>query len=196
MARVARRGYDALMNRIDPATRCPWCLGSEAYIAYHDAEWGVPVHDERLLFELLILEGAQAGLSWSTILNKRDGYRKAFDDFDARKIARYTEGKVARLLADPGIVRNRLKVAAAIHNAGVILRLSESHGSFAGWLNAHHPRDKAAWVTLFGKTFRFTGGEIVGEFLMSIGYLPGAHRADCPVHARIVAAAPAWMGVP
>src|SRR3974377_617412 len=114
--------------------RCPWCLGSEAYIRYHDLEWGVPVHDDRLLFEFLILEGAQAGLSWSTILNKRDNYRRAFDNFDPRKIARYDFRKVRKLPADPGIVRNRLKVAATIQNAKAFLAVQSEFGSFDAWL--------------------------------------------------------------
>lgn len=175
---------------------CDLAPGHPVHGPYHEHEYGFPLRGDDALFERLLLEINQAGLSWETILKKRHGFARAYDDFAVAKVAAYGEADVARLLADPGIVRNRLKVAAAIHNAGVILRLSERHGGFAGWLDAHHPRDKAAWVTLFGKTFRFTGGEIVGEFLMSIGYLPGAHRADCPVHARIVAAAPAWMGVP
>ena len=108
MAGLARRRYHTVVNKIDSKERCPWCLGSEAYIAYHDKEWGTPLHEERALFELLILEGAQAGLSWSTILNKRGNYRKAFDNFDARRIGRYDDTKLAALLADAGIVRNRL----------------------------------------------------------------------------------------
>ena len=110
------------------SARCPWCGTEPAYVAYHDHEWGVPLHDERALFEFLILEGAQAGLSWSTILKKREGYRLAFDDFDAERIARYTEADVARLLADPGIVRNRLKIAAAVGNARATLAVREAFG--------------------------------------------------------------------
>ena len=130
MARLLRQRYHGRVNMIESQTRCPWCLASDTYVAYHDHEWGVPVHDERMLFELLILEGAQAGLSWSTILGKRDNYRKAFDDFDARKIARYTQKKVASLLADPGIVRNRLKIAATIQNAKAFLAVQREFGSF------------------------------------------------------------------
>ena len=110
------------------SARCPWCGTEPAYVAYHDHEWGVPLHDERALFEFLILEGAQAGLSWSTILKKREGYRLAFDDFDAERIARYTEADVARLLANPGIVRNRLKIAAAVGNARATLAVREAFG--------------------------------------------------------------------
>ncbi len=107
-------------------------------------------------------------------------------------MASYGENDIARLMADPSIIRNRLKVLAAIHNAQVVQALRASHGGFADWLDAHHPRSKAEWVKLFKKTFRFTGGEITGEFLMSLGYLPGAHRADCPVFARIETLAPPW----
>src|SRR5438093_1422488 len=114
-------------------TRCPWAT-TDPMIAYHDHEWGVPVHDDRKLFEFLILEGAQAGLSWSTILNKRDNYRRAFDNFDARKIAKYDARKVKKLLADPGLVRNRLKIAAAIQNASAFLAVQREFGSFDAYL--------------------------------------------------------------
>ena len=139
----------------------------------------MPSRDERILFERLILEINQAGLSWETVLKKREGFRRAYDEFDVDRVAAYGEADVARLLADPGIIRNRLKVAAAIHNAAVIQEIRSVHGSFAEWLDAHHPRPKEEWVRLFKKTFRFTGGEIVGEFLMSLGYLPGAHHPGC-----------------
>src|SRR6266516_541906 len=109
--------------------RCSWAT-SDSSIAYHDAEWGVPVHDDRTLFEFLILEGAQAGLSWSTILNKRENYRRAFDGFDPRRVAEYDAGKLKRLLADPGIVRNKLKVASAVQNAKAFLRVQEEFGGF------------------------------------------------------------------
>jgi DNA-3-methyladenine glycosylase I len=140
-----------------------------------------------------VLEINQAGLSWETILRKREGFRAAYDGFAVDKVAAYGQGDVARLLNDASIIRNRLKVHAAIHNAQVIQQLRTSHGGFVQWLDAHHPLPKADWVKLFKKTFRFTGGEITGEFLMSLGYLPGAHRQDCPVQARIVAIGPAWM---
>ncbi|HEU0096614.1 MAG TPA: DNA-3-methyladenine glycosylase I, partial [Rhizomicrobium sp.] len=116
--------------------------------------------------------------------------------FDVDTVAAYAEADIARLLSDPGIIRNRLKVLAAIHNAQVIRGLRASHGGFAAWLDAHHPLDKPAWVKLFKRTFRFTGGEITGEFLMSLGYLPGAHHRDCPVYARIAALRPAWAQGP
>ena len=132
------------MVKKDSKKRCPWCLGSDNYVAYHDEGWGVPLHDERMLFELLILEGAQAGLSWSTILNKRHNYRKAFDGFDARKIARYSDRKIASLLADAGIVRNRLKIAATVQNAKAFLAVQKEFGSF----------DRYIWNFVCGKTIQ------------------------------------------
>ena len=127
------------------------------------------------------------------MLRKRDGFRAAYSGFDVDRVARYGERDRARLLADPGIIRNRLKVEAAIHNARVIQQLRDTHGGFAAWLDAHHPLPKAEWVKLFKKTFRFTGGEITGEFLMSLGYLPGAHRQDCPAYRRAAKQRPPWM---
>jgi DNA-3-methyladenine glycosylase I len=150
---------------------------------YHDHAYGFPIEEDNALFERLILEINQAGLSWTTILQKQENFRKAYDGFDLATVAAYGEADTARLLADAGIIRNRLKVQAAIHNARVILGLKASHGSFKAWLDAHHPLDKAEWVKLFKRHFKFTGGEIVGEFLMSTGYLPGAHQAHCPIHA-------------
>ncbi|KAF1687475.1 DNA-3-methyladenine glycosylase [Pseudoxanthomonas broegbernensis] len=172
---------------------CDFAPGHPLHGPYHDREYGFPQREEAVLFERLLLEINQAGLSWETMLRKREGFRRAYDGFDVARVAAYGDADRARLLADPGIVRNRLKVDAAIHNAGAIMRLRDSHGGFARWLDAHHPLDKAGWVKLFKRTFRFTGGEITGEFLMSLGYLPGAHRPGCPVHARIAAQAPPWM---
>ncbi len=171
---------------------CDFAPGDPLHRPYHDTEYGFPARDEAVLFERLILEINQAGLSWGLMLKKREGFRAAYDGFDVETVAGYGERDVARLLADPGIIRNRLKVAAAVHNAGVILGLRDSHGGFAAWLDAHHPLDKADWVKLFKKTFRFTGGEITGEFLMSLGYLPGSHREDCPVYAQILKLSPPW----
>lgn len=151
---------------------------------YHDDEYGVFSDDDRVLFERLILEINQAGLSWETILKKRDGFNAAYDGFDIAKVASYGEPDRARLLADPGIIRNRLKVDAAIHNARVIQDLQAEFGSFSAWLDMQKGLDKADWVRLFKKHFKFTGGEIVGEFLMSLGYLPGAHAPGCPFYDR------------
>ena len=182
------------------STYCDFAPGHPVHGPYHDREYGVPTRDESALFERLILEINQAGLSWETILKKREGFRHAYDGFDVDTVAGYGATDRARLLADAGIIRNRLKVEAAIHNAQVIRALRESHGGFAQWLDAHALldgalRDKVAWVKLFKKSFRFTGGEIVGEFLMSLGYLPGAHREDCPAHKRIakLKPKPMWM---
>jgi DNA-3-methyladenine glycosylase I len=184
-----RRGGDRLMA----TSYCDVAPGHPDHGPYHDREYGFPIRDDAPLFERLVLEINQAGLSWLTILRKREAFHRAFHGFDPERVARYNRRDVARLLADPGIIRNRLKVAAAIENAQRVLALRESHGSFAGWLDAHHPRTRDAWRRLFKETFVFTGGEIVGEFLISTGYLPGAHRVDCPVYARIAALKPPWM---
>ncbi|MDB4951384.1 MAG: DNA-3-methyladenine glycosylase [Gemmatimonadetes bacterium] len=159
---------------------------------YHDHEYGFPIADDDALFERLVLEINQAGLSWLTILKKREGFRRAYGGFHIETVAAYGDADRARLMADAGIIRNRLKVNAAIENAGRILRLRETHGSFAGWLDAHHPLARAEWQRLFKKTFVFTGGEIVNEMLVSTGYLPGAHREWCPAYARTLAARPPW----
>jgi DNA-3-methyladenine glycosylase I len=172
---------------------CRNAPGHPTHAPYHDAEYGFPSRDEGVLFERLVLELNQAGLSWLTILNKRAAFRAAFVDFDVDRVARFGPDDTARLLADPGIVRNRLKIMAAIENARHIQALRHAHGSFAAWLDAHHPRSPEAWTRLFRQTFRFTGSKIVEEFLMSLGYLPGAHERDCPVFARILALSPPWM---
>ena len=160
---------------------------------YHDTQYGFPLTNDNLLFERLILEINQAGLSWITILKKADQFRKAYRGFDIKKVAKFTEKDRARLMADAGIIRNRLKVNAAIVNAQKILELQKEFGSFKGWLDAHHPLKKDDWVKLFKKTFVFTGGEIVNEFLMSTGYLPGAHQKSCPVYKKVASLRPAWM---
>jgi len=173
--------------------RCAWCLGDPEYIRYHDEEWGVPVHDDRLLFEMLILEGAQAGLSWLTVLKRREGYRKAFDQFDAKKIARYDGRKVKALLDDPGIIRNRLKVISAIENAKAFLEAQKEFGSF----------DKFIWRFVGGKPlaglrdvparteisdamsrelkkrgFKFVGSTICYAFMQAVGMV-NDHAPDC-----------------
>jgi len=163
---------------------------------YHEGEYGFPTTEESVLFERLILEINQAGLSWLTILKKRAAFRSAFADFDVDSVAAFGPPDIDRLLADPGIIRNRLKIEAAAENARRIQALRNSHGSFAGWLDAHHPRSAQDWTRLFRQTFRFTGGQIVNEFLMSVGYLPGAHEPDCPVFARILEHSPPWIRAP
>jgi len=172
---------------------CDAAPGHPFHGPYHESEYGFPLTDEAGLFERMVLEINQAGLSWLTILKKREGFRRAYAGFEVDRVAAFGEADRARLLTDPGIIRNRLKVDAAIENARRLQALRDSHGGFAAWIQAHHPLEKAEWVKLFKRTFRFTGGEIVGEFLMSIGYLPGAHRADCPVAKRLAKLKPAWM---
>ena len=140
-----------------------------------------------------MLEINQAGLSWLTILQKRERFKVAYDGFDPARVAAYGSRERARLLRDAGIIRNRLKVDAAIENARRVLALREQHGSFAAWLDAQHPLSKEEWVKLFKQTFRFTGGEITGEFLLSTGYLPGAHERTCPAFARIARLKPPWL---
>jgi DNA-3-methyladenine glycosylase I len=160
--------------------------------AYHDKLYGFPIHDDNELFCRLIMEINQAGLSWETILKKEATFRKAYHHFNIKKVAAYTEKDRARLMADAGIIRNRLKINAAIENAKTILQLQKEFGSFEKWLESHHPKTKEEWVKLFKNTFRFTGGEIVNEFLMSIGYLPGAHTENCAVYKRVLKAKPLW----
>jgi DNA-3-methyladenine glycosylase I len=174
---------------------CDFAPHHPVHASYHAHEYGFPQRDEAVLFERLLLEINQAGLSWETILRKREGFRQAYGGFDVDTVAAYGEPDRQRLLADPGIIRNRLKVDAAIHNAQVIQRLRDSHGGFAAWLDAHHPRDKAEWIKLFKKTFRFTGGEITGEFLMSLGYLPGAHQPTCPIYGTLTQQGTPWQSV-
>lgn len=163
--------------------------------AYHDHLYGFPIHDDNELFCRLVLEINQAGLSWETILKKEASFRKAYSNFNIKKVAAYTAADRERLMADAGIIRNRLKINAAIENAKTILQLQKEHGSFEKWLQTQHPRPKEEWVKLFKKTFRFTGGEIVNEFLLSSGYLPGAHTADCPVYKKVLKAKPMWKSV-
>ena len=159
---------------------------------YHDLEYGFPLQDDNLLFERLVLEINQAGLSWITILKKAENFRRAYDGFDLETVAGYGESDRERLLSDAGIIRNRLKVNAAIENAHLILALREEYGSFKGWLDAHHPLKKEDWVKLFKKNFKFVGGEIVNEFLLSTGYLPGAHEASCPIYPQVKSQNPPW----
>jgi DNA-3-methyladenine glycosylase I len=159
---------------------------------YHDTQYGFPLDDDDQLFERFILEINQAGLSWITILKKADNFRKAYRNFDIAKVAKFTEKDRTRLLTDAGIIRNKLKVNAAILNAQKILELKKEHGSFKGWLDTHHQLTKDEWTKLFKKTFFFTGGEIVNEFLMSTGYLQGAHAPDCPIYDIVISSSPSW----
>jgi DNA-3-methyladenine glycosylase I len=165
----------------------------ELHKNYHDKHYGFPIHNDNELFGRLILEINQAGLSWETILKKEKAFRSAYDNFNIKKIASWTEKDKERLLNDAGIIRNRLKINTAIENAKTILNLQKEFESFDKWLEYHHPKTKKEWTKLFKKTFRFTGGEIVNEFLMSIGYLPGAHIETCPVYKEILKQNPMWI---
>ena len=180
-----------------PTSYCDAVANMEAdslHRIYHDTAYGFPLYDDNELFGRLILEINQAGLSWTTILKKQENFRRAYSQFDIKKIAAYTDEDKARLLNDAGIIRNRLKVEAAISNAQKVLELRGEHGSFKGWLDVHHPKTREEWTKLFRKNFRFVGGEIVNEFLMSTGYLPGAHVASCPVYQEVISRQPAWLG--
>ncbi len=171
---------------------CEVAPGHPFHGPYHETEYGFPLRDDDALFERLVLEINQAGLSWLTILKKRDAFRAAYGGFDIGRVARYGRRERARLLRDAGIIRNRLKIDAAIDNARRIVALRDGQGSFAAWLDANHPLAKAEWVKLFKATFRFTGGEITGEFLIGTGYLPGAHLKSCPVYAKVLRLDPPW----
>ena len=193
------------MSRVDARRRCPWCLGSDLYRRYHDLEWGVPVHDDRRLFELLILEGAQAGLSWSTILNKRENYRRAFARFDPEKVARFGARDARRLLADAGIVRNRLKIEGAIGNARAFLHVRREFGSFDAYLwafvNGRPLQSRRRSMTevpartgvsdaisrdLKRRGFRFVGSTIVYAFMQAVGMV-NDHLTNCFRRAQIAA---------
>ena len=190
----------SVVRGADGIPRCAWGASTADYVAYHDAEWGVPLHDDRALFELLILEGAQAGLSWTTILNKRENYRRAFDGFDAQKISRYGAKKVASLLADAGIVRNRLKIAATIRNAQAFLDVQKEFGSFDRYLwsfvggkpivnrrrtmqevPARSPESDAMSKDLLKRGFKFVGSTICYAFMQASGMV-NDHLVTCPRH--------------
>ncbi|MEO8861178.1 MAG: DNA-3-methyladenine glycosylase I [Ginsengibacter sp.] len=160
---------------------------------YHDTAYGFPIDSDDELFERLVLEINQAGLSWSTILNKQENFKKAYKNFNIKKVATFNEKDFERLMNDAGIIRNRLKINAAIENAKTLLNIQKEHVSFKKWIDFHHPKAKDEWVKIFKNTFRFTGGEIVNEFLMSTGYLPGAHIESCPVYRKMVKAKPAFL---
>ena len=165
---------------------------SNVHVHYHNLEYGFPIDNDDDLFARLVLEINQAGLSWTTILNKKQNFYKAFDNFNIKKVAGYKDKKIEALLNDPGIIRNRLKIESVIDNANRILNIQKEVGSFRNWLDHHHPLSREEWVRLFKKTFRFTGGEIVNEFLLSTGYLEGAHIQSCPVYKKVLQQRPAW----
>lgn len=169
---------------------CTFCQNlpdDNVHKIYHDFHYGFPIDSDNELFERLVLEINQAGLSWDTILKKQENFKKAYDQFDIALVASYTEYDRERLLADKGIIRNRLKVNAAIHNANAILTLQKEYGSFKNWIEHHHPKPIEEWVKIFKKQFKFTGGEIVKEFLQSSAFLPIPHDTDCPIYAKIEA---------
>ena len=193
------------MSQVDARRRCPWCLGSDLYRRYHDEEWGVPVHDDRRLFEFLILEGAQAGLSWSTILSKRENYRRAFSRFEPEKVARFGARDAKRLLADAGIVRNRLKIESTIGNARAFLDVRREFGSFDAYLWAfvdgrplqsrrRSMREVPARTgvsdaisrDLKRRGFRFVGSTIVYAFMQAVGMV-NDHLTNCFRRAQIAA---------
>jgi DNA-3-methyladenine glycosylase I len=184
--------------------RCSWATSDPMYIAYHDTEWGVPVHDDRKLFEGLVLGGAQAGLSWSTILKKRDNYRRAFDRFDPRRVARYGPERIGRLLADPGLIRNRLKIEAAVSNAGMFLQVQKEFGTFDAYLwrfvggrpklnrrrrlsdiPVHTPEAEALSGDLKRRGFKFVGPTICYAFMQAVGMV-NDHLVDCFRYTEIV----------
>lgn len=179
--------YCAAIDSMHPESR------KELHKKYHDFHYGFPIHNDDELFGRLIMEINQAGLSWETILKKEEGFRKAYDNFSIQKVANYDEKDRERLLNDSGIIRNKLKVNAAIENAKTIIELQNEFGSFENWLSHHHPKPLQDWMKLFKKTFKFTGGEIVNEFLMSTGWLKGAHSETCAIHQEIVKTQPKWM---
>lgn len=179
-----------------PSSYCEAVAGMKkdnVHRIYHDTAYGFPIGDDDELFERLILELNQAGLSWSTILNKQENFRKAYKNFNIKKVAAFKEKDIERLMNDAGIIRNRLKINAAIENAKTLLAIQKEFGSFKRWIDHHHPKTKDEWVKLFKQTFRFTGGEIVNEFLMSTGYLPGAHIGSCPIYKKVIKSKPAFL---
>jgi DNA-3-methyladenine glycosylase I len=199
---VANLPYNGGEERI-VTTRCAWAGDDPLYVAYHDTEWGAPMHDDRLLFELLILEGAQAGLSWSTILRKREGYRRAFAGFDPSAVAKFDEERVGELLGDPGIVRNRRKIEAAVANARAFLQVREEFGSFDAYiwgfvggapvqnrwqslaeLPAQTPVSQAMSRDLVRRGFRFVGPTICYAFMQAVGMV-NDHVVDCFRHAEL-----------
>ena len=166
---------------------------SDLHAIYHDTQYGFPIVSDDELFGRLILEINQAGLSWTVILQKQENFRKAFDNFSIDKVANYTQKDIDRLLGDAGIIRNKLKINAVIYNANAILELQQEYGSFKQWLDHHHPKPLQDWVKLFKKTFKFTGGEITKEFLVSSAYLKGAHLPSCEIYEVVAKLNPPWM---
>ena len=173
-------------------TYCEIAPGHPFHGPYHDTEYGFPINKDSDLFERLTLEIFQAGLSWLIVLKKRPGLKIAFENFDVDQVSGFDDHDFERLKKDPSIIRNRLKIEATIYNAKVIQSMRQSHNGFSNWLKQHHPLSKEEWCILFKQTFKFTGGQIVGEFLLSTGYLKGAHQEHCPVFKIVATNNPAW----
>jgi DNA-3-methyladenine glycosylase I len=174
---------------------CDYCSSKEENDfdrIYHDSAYGFPVKDDNELFGRLIMEINQAGLSWSLMLKKEKNFRLAFDNFNIDRISKYNDVKISELLNDSGIIRNRLKINSVIFNAQKIVSIQNEFGTFATWLDSHHPLTKDEWTKLFKKNFKFIGGEIVNEFLMSTGYLKGAHVENCTIFDKILEHKPKW----
>lgn len=160
---------------------------------YHDNFYGFPIEDDNEIFGRLILEINQAGLTWLNILKKANSFKKAYDNFNIVRIANYNDKYIDKLLNNKDIIRNRLKINSIIYNANVILKLKKEYKSFKNWLDINHPKILEEWIKLFKKNFKFVGGEIVKEFLVSIGYLEGAHSKDCPIYKTVMECKPRWM---
>ena len=171
---------------------CKVALNHPLHVHYHDTEYGFPITGEAELFERLVMEIFQAGLSWLTILKKRDALKLCFENYNVTKIANFNDEDVKRFLANSLIIRNRKKIEATIFNANRLIEFRRNNDGFSNWLENHHPMDREEWIELFKLNFRFTGEKIVGEFLQSIGYLPGAHNIECPVYEKIELLNPPW----
>lgn len=178
---------------MDYCTYCKNLPADHVHVRYHDLKYGYPIRDDDGLFGRLMLEQFQAGLSWEIILKKEQNFKEAFDDFSIARIANYDEEKVAELLENKGIIRNKLKINSVIHNAKVVLNLIGEYGSFAEWIELQVKKGEPETTKAFKKSFKFVGGEILNEFLMSTGYRKGAHRADCEVFRLIEMQQPAWL---
>ena len=168
---------------------------SEKYAHYHDTEYGFPVTDDNELFGRLLMEINQAGLSWNTVLNKKESIRAAYANFDINTVASFTEDDILQLLENLGIIRMRKKIEAAIYNAQQLQLLQKEYGSFKNWLDMQYPRNKEEWVKCFKQRFKFTGNEITKEFLMGTGYIKGAHITACPIYNKVLKHQPKWLGV-
>ena len=180
----------------DPSSYCTAVsqgYGGALHRQYHDTVYGFPTADDNALFGRLLLEINQAGLSWDTVLNKAESIKAAYADFDIATVAAFTEGDIERLLQNPGIIRMRKKIEAAIYNANQLLELQKEQGSFRNWLDTQYPQKEEDWVKIFKCKFKFTGKEITKEFLMGIGYLKGAHEPACPIYKKIEKAQPKWL---